>query len=81
MQIVDDVRAVHAFNALGHARVERVLKGPLDGSRVDLVCAGGAEGAFLAPECLLVRHFASCHAAHVEPSAPRWSLYSLHEAV
>ena len=68
MQVVDDVGAVHALDTLGHAGVERVFEWPFYRSRVDLVRAGRAQSAFLPPERLLVRHFACCHAAHVEPA-------------
>jgi hypothetical protein len=54
VQVVDDVGAVHAFDALGHAGVERVFEGPLYRSRIDLVRARRAQSTFLAPEGLLV---------------------------
>jgi len=54
VQVIDDVGAVHAFNTLGHARVESVFKGPLYRPRVDLVRARCAQSTFLAPEGLFV---------------------------
>jgi hypothetical protein len=67
VQVVDNVGAVHAFDALGHAGVERVFKGPFYDSRIDLVRARCAQSAFFTPESLLVRHLACRHATHVEP--------------
>lgn len=54
VQVVDDVGAVHAFDALGHARVESVFKGPLYRPGIDLVGAGCAQSTFLTPEGLFV---------------------------
>jgi hypothetical protein len=54
VQVIDNVGAVHAFDALGHAGVEDVFEGPLYRSRIDLVGARRTQSAFLVPEGLFV---------------------------